>query len=112
MARNYRSIIILDKVYKAFVHCDDFLHWAFRANLSAMFMLALEIKLEGALYLHNEGYKTDDDYGLPQPLNKPTHINKGPSVAEASFDSVGYQGSTIPASPSTLKRRPADSPLH
>ena len=34
-----------------------------------MFMLALEIEFEWTLYLYNEGYKTGDDYDLPQLLS-------------------------------------------
>ena len=70
VARNYRSTIILNKVYKAFFQCDDFLHWVYRPKLSAMFMLALETEFERALYLHDEGYGIDDNYDLPQPLKK------------------------------------------
>ena len=59
-------------------------------------MLVLEIKFERALYLYDEGYDTDANYDLPQPLNKFNHIYAVPSAAEASFNPMGYQGSTIP----------------
>ena len=64
------------------------------------------------LYLHDEGYKTGDDYGLPQPLNKPTHIYPAPSAAEASFDPADYQKPMIPNSLLNSKQRPVESPLH
>ena len=73
-------------------------------------MLALEIKFERTLYLHDEGYKTGDDYDLPQPLNKFTCIYSVPSVAEASFNHMGYQGSTMPTSPSTPKKKTSRTP--
>ena len=53
-------------------------------------MLALEIEFERALCLYDEGYKTCDDYGLPQLLNKSTHIYSVPSVDEASFNPIDY----------------------
>ena len=31
-ADNYKPIVILDKVHKAFFHCHDFLHWNYRSN--------------------------------------------------------------------------------
>ena len=48
VASNHRSTVILNKVYKAFFHYDDFLHCAYSPdqNLLAMFMLALEIEFE------------------------------------------------------------------
>ena len=55
MVGNHRSTVIIDKVYNAFFHCDDYLHWAHRPDqvLLSMFILALEVKLEIALYQHN-----------------------------------------------------------
>ena len=58
--------MILNKVYKAFFYCEDFLHWAYKPNLLAMFLEALEIKFERGLYLHDEGYDNDANYDLPQ----------------------------------------------
>ena len=114
VARSHRSTMILDKLYKAFFHCHDFLHCTYRPdqNLLATFILALQIEFERTLYLHDEGYKTSDDYDLPQPLHKYTCIYAVPSVAEVSFDPTGYKGSTIPAFPSMLKERQAEPSLH
>ena len=102
MDSSHRSTFILNKAYKEFFHCDDF-HWAYRPvqNLLPMFMLALEIKFERVPYLHDEGYKTSDDYDLCQPLNKSTHIYAVPSVAAASFNPTDYQTPMIPTPMST-----------
>ena len=112
-ARTHKSTMILDKLYKVFFHCDNFLHWAYRPDqkLLATFMLALEIQFERALYLHDEGHK-GDDYDLLQPLHKSTCIYAVCSVTEISFNPEGYQGSTIPIFPSISKGRPAEPPLH
>ena len=114
VARSERSIMILNKVYKAFFHCEDFLHWAYRPDqiLLAMFMLALKIDFERALYPNDEGYETDDDYDLPQPLNKPTNIYAVQSVATPYFNYTDYQKPTISTSLTTPKERPGESQLH
>ena len=57
--------MILKMVYKAYFYCEDFLHWAYKPNLPATFLLALENEFENGLYLHDEGYDTDVNYGLP-----------------------------------------------
>ena len=65
VAGNHRSTLILDKVYMAFFHCKDFLHWAYTPNLPATFLLTLEIKFEKGLYLQKEGSDTDVNYDFP-----------------------------------------------
>ena len=90
VAGNHRSTMILNKLYKAFFHCDAFLNWAYRPNRSVTFMLVLENEFERGLYLHGEGYDTNANYDLPQPPNKSTCIYAVPLVAELSFDSMGY----------------------
>ena len=107
-ARNHRTTMILDKLYKAFFHCEDFLQWAYKPSLPATFLLAFEIMFERGLYLHNEGYDTDVDYDLPQPLKKTDYIYVVTSTAETSFDPMGYQRSAIPAFMSTPIGRPAE----
>ena len=60
MAGTYRSTVFLDRVHTAIFHSEDFLDWAHRPDqiLLSTFLLALEIKFEGLLYLHDEGYET------------------------------------------------------
>ena len=67
MARDHRSTLIIDKIYKAVFHCDDYLHWAHKPDqvLHCTFILSLEVKLELSLHQHNEGYDTDNIYDLP-----------------------------------------------
>ena len=73
-------------------------------HLLACFSLALEIEFERALQFHNEGYESGDNYDLPKPLISSTHIYSVSSADETSFNSVGYQKSTIPTSLSTPKK--------
>ena len=77
--------MVFNKVYKAFFHFEDFLHWAHEPDqiFLAMFMLVLEIGFERALYLYDECYKSSDDYDLPQPLNKSMQIYTVPSAAHS-----------------------------
>ena len=62
-------------------------------------MLALEIEFERALQFHDEGYESGDDYDLPKPLIRSTHIYLVSSAAETSFNPTNYQESTTPTSP-------------
>ena len=72
-------------------------------HLLAQFMLALEIKFEGALHFHNEGYEGGDDYGQPKMLIRSAYIYLVSPTAETSFNSTDYKGSTTPTSLLTLK---------
>ena len=89
---------------------EDFLHWAYKPNLPAMFLLALEIEFERGLCLHDEGYNTDVNYDLPQPLITIACIYVVTSGAETSFDPTGYKGSAVPAFKSSFTGRPVDPP--
>ena len=75
-------------------------------------MVALEIEFEKALYLSDEGYKTDDEYDLPWPLNKSSLIHAVPSVATAYFNTTDYQKPMILTPPSIPRQTPVESPLH
>ena len=70
----------------------------YKPNLPGTFELALEIKLEKGLYLHNEGYGIDVNYGLPQPLKKSACIYVVTSMAETFFDPTYYQDVQYPSS--------------
>ena len=91
MARNYRSTVIINKVYKAFFHCDDFLHWAHRPDqvLHSTFILALVVEFELALHQHDDVYAIDNNYDLPQPLKRTAHIYVVTSPNEDFIDSSG-----------------------
>ena len=67
MAENHWSTVIIDKVYKAFFHCNDYSYWAHRPDwvLYSTFMMALEVEYELALHQHDDSYGTDNIYDLP-----------------------------------------------
>ena len=69
-ADTYRSTVIIDKVHERFFHSGNFIKITCMVNEHHLvqFMFILEIKFERALHLHDEGYKSDDNYGLPKQL--------------------------------------------
>ena len=80
---------------------------AYEPNLTHIFLMALEIKLERGLYLHDEGYDTESNYNLPQSLKKTTHIYVVTAAAKMFFNSMGYQEFRMHALMSTPKGRSA-----
>ena len=66
-ASTYRSLVVFDRVCKVLFYSEDFFDRAYRPDqiLLVTFMLALEVELERALYLHDKVYKASDNYGLP-----------------------------------------------
>ena len=67
VTRTHRAIIILDKVYKAFFHCEDFINWAYKLHLTHTFVLVLEIEFKRGLYQHDESYDADANTIHPSP---------------------------------------------
>ena len=47
------------------------------------------------MYLHDEGYDTDANYNLPQPIKRSTHIYVVTAEDETSFDPMGTQESKM-----------------
>ena len=114
MARNHRSTVIIDKDYKTFFHCDDYLHWAHRSDqvLHSTFILALEVKLQLALYQDDEGYDTDNIYDLLPMLKRAAHIHAVTTTNEGSINPSGSQGDSAFIPPLTLTGRAAGSPSY
>ena len=89
MTRRYISTSILEKVHKAF-----FNHYQFHAmaNMSdeimlARMMTALDLEFEIALYYHDGGYESDNDYdcGFLPHITRLIHVYSMFS-AEVSFN--------------------------
>ena len=114
MTRNHRSTVIIDKAYKAFFHCNDYLHWAHRPDqvFHSTFILAPEVEFKLALHQHNEGYDTDNISDLPQLLKRMAHIHVATTTNEDSINPSGFQGGAAPTSPPTLTRKAAESLFH
>ena len=63
-------------------------------------MITLDLDFERALHYHNEGYDSDNDYGLPGPVMRPVCIYLV-STTEASFNLTNYKEAQCPTSPFT-----------
>ena len=72
----------------------------------ARIMTALDLEFERALHYHDEGYDSDNDYGLPGPVMWPVCIYLV-STNDASFNPTDYMEAQCPTSPFTL-RQPRD----
>ena len=61
---------------------------------------ALDLEFERALQYHDEGYGSDNDYGLPGPVIRPvcTYLV---STIEATFSPTDYKEAQLPTSPFT-----------
>ena len=85
VAGTHRAMMIPDKVYRAFFYCEDFVSWAYKLHLTHTFLLVLEIEFKRELHLHHEGYDTDANYNLPQPLKKTNCIYTVTTAVKTSF---------------------------
>ena len=113
MTGTYRSTTVLDKVHMTFFNSDYFgkmTHWGKWTSFSPVH-ISIKIEFEIAVQFHNEGYERSDDYDLPKLFIKSTHMYSISSTAETSFNPADYKDST-PTSPSTLKWRQVEFPLH
>ena len=66
----------------------------------ASIMTALDLEFERALYYHDEGYDSDNGYGMPGLFMRHVHIYLF-SMTEASLNPADYKGDQGPSSPST-----------
>ena len=66
----------------------------------ARIMTALDLEFERALHYHDEGYDSDNDYGLPGQVTVPIHVYSV-STTEASLKHADYKGTQCPISPFT-----------
>ena len=114
MAGNHRSTVIIDKIYKVFFHCDNYLPWAHRPHqvLHSTFILTLDVEFELALHQYDEDYATDDICDLPKLLKRAAHIYAVTSRNEGSFDTSGCQGGAASIPSSTLTGRTVGCPFY
>ena len=61
-------------------------------------MTALDLEFKKALHYPDEGYESDNDYGLSVQVVRPVHIYSV-STTEASFNPADYKGAQCPISP-------------
>ena len=65
----------------------------------ARLMTTLVLEFEKAMHYHNEGYESDNDYGLPLQVIRPVHIYSV-FTTEASFNLTAYKKTKHTISPS------------
>ena len=72
----YRSTSILERIHKAFFGYYQFNAMTYTQDeiILARMMTTPDMEFERALHCHNEGYKSNNDYGLPLQITKPICI--------------------------------------
>ena len=75
-AGRYRSTSILEKVLNSFFNYYQFHAMANMPDeiILARMMTALDLKFERALYYHDQGYDSNNNYWLPSHITRPVHI--------------------------------------
>ena len=98
----YRATEILSRVHTAFFSYHYIIEITNMPDeiVLARIMTALDLEFERALHYHDEGYDSDNDYGLPDRFMRPV-CNYLVSVTEASLNPTGYKDAHISISPST-----------
>ena len=107
-AERCRAISILGRVHAAFFnhHQFDALTYLHDEIVLARMMRALDLEFEKAMHHHHEGYKSDNDYGLPVQVMKPVCIYSV-FTTNASFNPDDCQEAQHTISP-FMPRQPRD----
>ena len=97
----YRATAFLSRVHTAFF---NYHHFSEMNNMPdeivlARNMTAFDLEFERAPIYHDEGYNSDNDYGLPGPVMRPMHVYLVLTTV-ASFNPLDYKGAQCPISPS------------
>ena len=97
----YKATSILGRVHAAFFNCHLFNEMTNMPDeiVLARIMTTLYLEFERALHYHDEGYESDNDYGLPGQVLRPVHVHSV-SKSEASFNPTDYKGDNVPSLPS------------
>ena len=66
----------------------------------ARIMTVLDLEFERALHYHDEGYESDNEYGLPTQVIRPVCVYSV-STTEASFNPTDCKGAQCPITPFT-----------
>ena len=69
----HRATSILGRVYAAFFKGCQFETMIYMPDeiVLARMMTTLDLEFEKVMHYHNEGYKSDNDYGLPPQVMRP-----------------------------------------
>ena len=96
----YRATAILGRDHMAFFNYHHFNEMTNMPDeiILARIMTALDSEFERALHYHDEGFESDNDYGLPGTVMRHvcTYVI---STTEASFNPADYKGAQCFISP-------------
>ena len=97
----YRAMSILGRVHAAFFNYHQFNEVTNMLDeiVLARIMTALDLEFERATHYHDEGYESDNDYGLPTQVMRPVHVYSV-STTEASFNPMNIRDHNVPSLPS------------
>ena len=111
-ARRYRSTSIIERVHKAFFNYYQFnsMTYMLDQTILARKMTALDLEFERTLHYHDEGYESDNDYGLPPQITRPVHMYSI-FTTETSFDLDDFTTAQCLISSFTI-RHPRTLPFH
>ena len=72
-AGRYRAMSILGRVHAAFLNCHQFNAMTYMPDeiVLARMMTTLDLEFEKAIHYHNEGYESDNDYGVLAQVMRP-----------------------------------------
>ena len=68
----------------------------------ARMMTPLDLEFEKPMYYHDEGYESDNDYGLPPQVMRPVNMHSG-FTTNAFFQPSEYKVMQHTISPFTLR---------
>ena len=99
-AGRYRAISILCRVHAAFFNCNQYDTMAYIPDETglAKIMTALDLEFEKALYYHDKGYESDNDYVPPAQVMRPVCIYSV-SITDGSFNPANYKEAQHTISP-------------
>ena len=111
-AGRYRAMSILGWVHLAFFnhHLFNVMTYILDENVLAMMMTTPDLESEKAMLYQNEGYESDNDYGLPPHVMRPAW-SYSVSTTEASFNPADYKEAQHTISP-FMPRQHRSLPFH
>ena len=75
-AGRYIATSVLGRVHAVFFNCHRFdaMTCMLDEIVLARMMTAIDLEFKKAMHYHDEGYESDNNYGLPSQVMRPVHI--------------------------------------
>ena len=111
LEEGYKSTSIFEKLHKAFFNYYRFCAMAFMPDeiILARMMAALDLEFKRTLHYHDEGYKSENDYGLWPQIKRTICVNSI-FTTEASSNPADFTTAQCLNSP-FMPRCPRSLPL-